>query len=392
MFWVNLIIGVVLVRVGVTQDIPEEQTTTVKADTENSNDIETTTRQVSTAVTANKENIVETTTQIVDTTVIADTTVIVDTTVIDDTEDSKPVETTTTAVNMDEEDTEEETAREECLYKQKRPGFTCNSGECIDRGGVCDKHNDCSDGSDESPSVSCCSSNCITATMGSVCIPADGYNNTGVDCRSCSKSGYPGYRCDDGACIYRRKVCDGRSQCKDDSDEKYCAFHLCQTDLGALVNVPRDMLDMTGDCRRCDYNSEGDGWRCNNAKCILAGWKCDGSEDCTDGSDETDQLCNPQPVVSDRRTPKLKPQESPVKEESRTAQEEEFPASQAPGPCPSGWSCIKYSDCSEFSSYVERGGLFADLRCSSDQLSKVCCDPQGEWKGFGTNLTDYDEL
>ena len=59
----------------------------------------------------------------------------------------------------------------------------------------------------------------------------------------------------------------------------------------------------------------------------------------------------------------------------------------APGPCPSGWSCIKYSDCSEFSSYVERGGLFADLRCSSDQLSKVCCDPQGEWKGFGTNLT-----
>ena len=58
------------------------------------------------------------------------------------------------------------------------------------------------------------------------------------------------------------------------------------------------------------------------------------------------------------------------------------------GPCPPSWSCIKYSDCSQFDNYVERGGLFADLRCSSDQLSWVCCDPQGEWEGFGTELTD----
>merc|ERR1712013_358457 len=80
---------------------------------------------------------------------------------------------------------------------------------------------------------------------------------------------------------------------RDDSDEKYCAFHLCQTKLGAL--------DKSGDCRKCDYNSVGDGWRCNNAKCILGAWRCDGAEDCTDGSDETDQLCRPSVTPVDNR-------------------------------------------------------------------------------------------
>jgi len=303
---------------------------------------------------------------------------------------------------------DEEELREECLYKQKRAGFTCNSGECIDRGRVCDHSNDCGDGSDEA--ISCCSSSCITPTQGSVCIPADGYNNTGVHCRACSKAGYPGYRCDDGSCIYRRKVCDGRSQCRDDSDEKYCAFHLCQTELGALVAVPRDLLDVSGDCRRCDYNSEGDGWRCNNAKCILAGWKCDGSEDCTDGSDETDQVCKPALPVVDRRQPKLRPDssassassasgdsgdsgDSTASEAAQAVKEEpKSTASEAAGPCPAGWRCTKYSDCAQFDSYVGRGGLFADLRCSSSQLSYVCCDPAGEWQGFGTQITDYDQF
>ena len=70
------------------------------------------------------------------------------------------------------------------------------------------------------------------------------------------------------------------------------------------MNVARDLLDVSGDCRRCDYNSGGDGWRCDNARCILAAWKCDGTEDCSDGSDETDQLCRPQVVVEDAREPK----------------------------------------------------------------------------------------
>lgn len=363
MLLVPVLIGITLIGRGVTQDASDGETTTVRPETESTDaDDETTTIAVNTNQDPSNE---ETTTV---------------------TEHNDDDETTTAAKDINQDDIEEEILREECLYKQKRPGFTCDSGECIDKGGVCDKHNDCSDGSDES--ISCCSSMCITPTMGSVCIPADGYNYTSVDCRACTKAGYPGYRCDDGACIYRRKVCDGRSQCQDDSDEKYCAFHLCQTELGAFVNVPRDLLDKTGDCRKCDYNSEGDGWRCNNARCILAAWKCDGTEDCSDGSDETDQLCKPQVVVEDKQEPTQKPVESI--DEKETTPMEQSSTSKESGPCPPSWSCIKYSDCSQFDNYVERGGLFADLRCSSDQLSWVCCDPQGEWEGFGTELTDYD--
>merc|ERR1719376_1666800 len=276
--WLSLLVGLVSVRM---EETTENQSESFTEDMEQMNitteifTLETTTDM---SQTSREEN----------------------TTMVDDTNnDNGTSNDEINIVNMEEEESEEEDAREACLYKGKRPGFTCDSGECIDRGRVCDNTADCSDGSDET--ISCCSSTCITPSQGTVCQPSDGYNKTGVDCRSCSKGGYPGYRCDDGACIYRRKVCDGRSQCRDDSDEKYCAFHLCQTQLGALVNIPRDLLDKSGDCRKCDYNSDGDGWRCNNAKCILGAWRCDGAEDCTDGSDETDQLCRPSLAPVDNR-------------------------------------------------------------------------------------------
>ena len=284
MLLVTVLVGLLFVGRGSSQNTTEEETTTVTVDIDQQNtttvaaDID---QQETTTVTADIDQQETTTLRV----------------------DIEKVETITLTTEIYENEIEAEELREQCLYKQKRPGFTCDSGECVDRGGVCDQHQDCSDGSDET--ISCCSSTCITPTSGSVCIPSDGYNYTNVDCRSCSKSGYPGYRCDDGACIYRRKVCDGRSQCKDNSDEKYCAFHLCQTDLGAYVNVPRDMLDKTGDCRKCDYNREGDGFRCNNAKCILAAWKCDGTAECSDGSDETNQLCKPQVVQDVLRQPKV---------------------------------------------------------------------------------------
>merc|ERR1719341_167142 len=180
MLLVPVLMGIALLGRGVAQDASEEITT------ENTKYDDTTTTSVGT----NQET----------------------TTVTPAAEHDHDDKTTTTAKDINQDDKEEEMIRKKCLYKQKRPGFTCDSGDCIDKGGVCDKHNDCSDGSDES--ISCCSSTCITPTMGSVCIPADGYNYTSVDCRACTKSGYPGYRCDDGACIYRRKVCDGRSQCR----------------------------------------------------------------------------------------------------------------------------------------------------------------------------------
>jgi len=281
--------------------------------------------------------------------------------------------------------------RDTCLYKNKRPGFICDNGECIDNGRICDQKEDCSDGSDES--IDCCPSTCITPSKAEVCIANDGHNHTNSECRDCTKSGYPGFRCDNGACIYRRKVCDGRSQCADNSDEKYCAFHLCQTMLGSFVNVPRDLLDPSGDCRKCDYNSKGDGWRCNNAKCILQAWKCDGSKDCSDGSDEEEPLCNPEKVEQVEQVKLDTSTKSTVTPEASTVSD--VPAtvsSQVSGPCPDGWMCTKYTNCSQFDGYINRGGLFADLRCSSDNLSWICCDPSGQFSEFGTDLTDYGDV
>ena len=39
-------------------------------------------------------------------------------------ENTNDDETTTTAVDINQDDIDEEILREECLYKQKRPGFT----------------------------------------------------------------------------------------------------------------------------------------------------------------------------------------------------------------------------------------------------------------------------
>ena len=80
----------------------------------------------------------------------------------------------------------------------------------------------------------------------------------------------------------------------------------------AGVSIPRDSptsskprsLDASG-CRTCDYNSIGDGFRCHpltpsrppiasrctDGRCILGSWACDGSPDCTDGTDEAQAVC-----------------------------------------------------------------------------------------------------
>ena len=71
MLLVPVLIGTILLGRGVTQDASHEGTTTVRLEDENTAD-----------------------------------------------------ETTTTAVDINQDEIEEEILREECLYKQKRPGFT----------------------------------------------------------------------------------------------------------------------------------------------------------------------------------------------------------------------------------------------------------------------------
>nr|QBP17600.1 heparan sulfate proteoglycan [Recilia dorsalis] len=74
--------------------------------------------------------------------------------------------------------------------------------------------------------------------------------------------------CSNGDCIPKNRVCDGRYDCTDGSDEMRCNPHGCE---------PNE-------------------FRCDNKKCVQKTWRCDSDDDCGDGSDERN--CEPSPPGS----------------------------------------------------------------------------------------------
>lgn len=94
---------------------------------------------------------------------------------------------------------------------------------------MCDGHDDCGDGSDES--------NCT-------CICANAFT-----CKNFCE------------CIDEKKVCDGNKDCTDGTDEENCG---CQED---------------------EY-------RCNGGKCINSTKLCNGKQDCKNGDDEFHPKCS----------------------------------------------------------------------------------------------------
>ncbi|KAG8174835.1 hypothetical protein JTE90_017430, partial [Oedothorax gibbosus] len=98
---------------------------------------------------------------------------------------------------------------------------------------------------------------------------------TGEGNRTCSNDSLP---CDDGECVSRGKWCDGKKNCKDESDEAYC----------------KKKSWWVGD----DPNfCEGTHFLCNIGHCIPLVGKCDGFEDCKDKSDEWN--CEPKKTRDD---------------------------------------------------------------------------------------------
>lgn len=193
--------------------------------------------------------------------------------------------------------------------------FQCRNGQCISWYFVCDQFRNCDDGSDEDE--------CQTGA----CPPE-------------------AFQCDDGACLARGKVCNGRAECQDGSDERQCNITgarytwpttpataaTTKSKLGTSeelggVEAWRNQASQEEPQRQHqqqvyenkNYVVDGrdkpaasqlkppsqqqqlskgpdplchvSAFQCDNGQCLPAYVFCNAVEDCSDGSDEREQLC-----------------------------------------------------------------------------------------------------
>ncbi|XP_043469125.1 modular serine protease-like [Leptopilina heterotoma] len=127
------------------------------------------------------------------------------------------------------------------------------------------------------------------------------------------------YKCKNGDCIPQDRLCDGHTDCSDESDETReacktmrCSPYVFKCEYGACVdgdsicNGIKDCADNSDEtlpsCSRNNSTIVGEcrsnQFKCKNGQCIESTSLCDGTVDCRDESDETAQTCSSFPCDS----------------------------------------------------------------------------------------------